>query len=52
MWMHPQDREREETAGPRFRRAFFMAVGLAMLLGLILGAVWIVAGLVHFSMQR
>ena len=42
------ERELEAGAGPRFRRLFFVAVGTAALLGLIIGVIWTIAGLLHF----
>lgn len=41
-----------EGGGPRFRRAFAMAVGIAALLGLGIGIVWVIAGLVHYYFLR
>jgi len=46
------ERELEEVAGPRFRRGFLMAVGIAVLLGLLVGIVWVIAGLLHFHVLR
>ena len=42
------ERELEEAAGPRFTRLFLMAVAVAALLGLLIGIVWVIAGLLHF----
>jgi hypothetical protein len=42
------EREQEETAGPRFTRLLLMAYGLAALLGLAVGVLWVLAGLLHF----
>lgn len=35
-------------AGPRFQRAFLVAIGTAVALGLLIGAIWTIAGLLHF----
>ena len=43
----PYDRPLE-GAGPGFRRAFGIALGTAVLVGLAAGVLWIIAGLVHF----
>ena len=32
--------DREETASPEFTRLLFIAIGLAMLIGLICGLLW------------
>ena len=42
------EREPEESAGPGFRRFFFLAIATAVILGLGLGLAWIAAGLLHF----
>ena len=42
------DRERDRTASKTFTRYFFIAIGTAALLGLVIGAVWVIAGLLHF----
>lgn len=41
-----------EGAGPRFRRAFLIALGVAMVIGLLAGLVWVVAGLLNFHVLR
>jgi hypothetical protein len=46
------ERELEAGAGPRFRRFFVTAFGLAALIGLIAGVIWILAGLLHFHPLR
>lgn len=46
------EREIEEGAGPRFRRGFVMAFGIAALVGLLIGIGWVVAGLVYFHVLR
>jgi hypothetical protein len=40
--------ERQHIAGPRFTRAFLLAFGIAALIGLGVGAVWVIAGLLNF----
>jgi len=42
------EREIDELAGPRFTRLFFVALGTAALIGLVLGVIWVIAGLLHF----
>lgn len=46
------ERERQQIAGPRMRRALFMLYGIGLLIGLILGLIWVVAGLLHFHVFR
>jgi hypothetical protein len=46
------ERELEDGAGPRFRRAFVMAFGIAALIGLLIGVGWVIAGIVYFHMLR
>jgi len=46
------DREREETAGPTFRRLFLSAFAVAGIIGLLIGIVWTIAGLWHFHVSR
>ncbi len=46
------DRERDQIAGPRTSRAFFILLGLALLIGLILGLLWVGAGLLRFHVLR
>jgi hypothetical protein len=43
------ERQEEETATPRFTRAVLKAFGIAALIGLLLGLIWIVAGVVGFN---
>ncbi len=47
-----QQREIEATASSAFARVFFTAFGVAALLGLALGIVWIIWGLVAFHGLR
>ena len=42
------DRELDRTASPTTTRYFFVAVGVAALIGLAIGIVWTIAGLLHF----
>ena len=42
------ERELEGRSGPRFRRFFLVAVGVAALLGLVIGLIWVIAGLLRF----
>jgi hypothetical protein len=39
------ERERDEEGGPRFFRAFVVAFGVAALIGLGIGVIWVIAGL-------
>jgi hypothetical protein len=39
-------------AGPGFRRLLLVAFGTAALIGLLLGIVWIIAGLLNFHVLR
>ena len=43
------EREEEETAGPRFTRAVLTAFGIAALIGLLLGLIWVIAGVLGFD---
>jgi len=45
-------RELERTAGPKFTRALLMLFGIAALIGLGIGILWVIAGLVHFHVLR
>jgi hypothetical protein len=42
------EREIQTTASKRFTRAYLVAVGVAALVGLVIGIVWTIAGLLHF----
>jgi hypothetical protein len=42
------EREIDEIAGPKFTRLFLVALGTAVLLGLGIGVVWVLAGILHF----
>ncbi len=42
------EREIDEVAGPRFTRLFLMAFAVAGAIGLVIGVVWIIAGILHF----
>ena len=42
------ERELDEIAGPRFTRLFLVALGTALLLGLSIGVVWVIAGFLQF----
>ena len=46
------EREREETAGPAFRRMFLSAFAIAAIIGLLLVVVWTVAGMCHVHVSR
>jgi hypothetical protein len=38
----------DTTAGPRFTRWYVTVLGVAALIGLSLGILWVLAGLLHF----
>ncbi len=42
------EREIDEIAGPKFTGFFLIALGTAVLLGLGIGVVWVLAGILHF----
>jgi hypothetical protein len=42
------DRELDRTASKTTTRYFFVAIGTAALIGLLIGIVWTIAGLLHF----
>jgi hypothetical protein len=44
----PSDRELDRTASRTTTRYFFLAVGIAALIGLGIGILWTLAGLLHF----
>ena len=46
------EREREETASPAFRRLFLRAFAVAAIIGLLIGIVWTLAALWHFHVAR
>jgi hypothetical protein len=39
-WDDPAQTDREETASPELARLLFIAIGVAMLIGLVCGVVW------------
>lgn len=43
------ERQEEETASPRFTRAVLMAFGIAALIGLLLGLIWVTAGILGLN---
>lgn len=45
------ERERDGL-GPRQRRAFLYIFGIALLVGLIAGLIWVAAGLINFHVLR
>jgi len=46
------EREREEPAGAVFRRLFLKACAVAVIVGLLLGILWTVAGLWHAHVSK
>jgi len=47
-----QDRQRDAMATPRETRVFLMAFGIAALIGLVIGIIWVIAGLLNFHVLR
>ena len=45
-------RELERTAGPTFTRRYVKLLGIAALIGLAIGIVWVIAGLLNFHVLR
>jgi hypothetical protein len=43
-----QDRELDRTASRRGTRVYLVALGVAVLIGLVIGIIWTIAGLLHF----
>ena len=41
-------REREQIAGPKFTRSLVKLYLIAAVVGLIVGVVWVIAGILHF----
>jgi hypothetical protein len=41
-------REIESTASRGFTRGYFVIFGIGALIGLVIGIVWVIAGLLHF----
>jgi hypothetical protein len=42
------EREQQNIAGPRFTRAVVKVYTIAALIGLMVGLVWVIAGILHF----
>jgi len=42
------DRQRDTTASRTFTRYFLIAVGTAVVIGLLTGVIWVIAGILHF----
>lgn len=45
-------RYRDSIASPRFMKAYIKLFAIAALIGLLIGLVWVVAGLLHFQAFR
>ena len=45
-------RYRDSIASPRFQKAYIKAFGIAALIGLLIGIVWVIAGLINFHVLR
>lgn len=46
------EREQDRYAGPKFRRAYLIAFLAAALIGVVIGAIWVISGLWHFHGPR
>jgi hypothetical protein len=44
--------ERDNELGPKQTRAFLLIFAVAAVLGLIVGVIWIIAGLINFHVLR
>lgn len=42
------EREADTIASKKFTRYFLSAFGIAALIGLVIGLIWIIAGILHF----
>ena len=42
------EREQQRIAGPKFTRGVVTLYAIAAVIGLIVGVVWVIAGLLHF----
>lgn len=38
----------DSLASPRFARGYFRLIGIAAIIGLLIGIAWTIAGLLHF----
>ncbi len=47
-----QDREIDRTATKNETRVFLVVLGIAALIGLLIGIGWVIAGLLHFQVLR
>lgn len=45
-------RYRDSIASPRFQRTYLKAFAIAALIGLVIGVVWVIAGLLNFHVLR
>lgn len=45
-------RQLDTAASPRFRRGFLKLLGIAALIGLLIGLAWVIAGILHFQIFR
>ncbi len=45
-------RYRDSIASRRFQRTYFKLFGIAALIGLLIGIVWVIAGLLNFHVLR
>jgi hypothetical protein len=46
------ERENEDIAGPRFSRGIVKLYLVAAAIGLLIGVIWVIAGLLHFHVLR
>lgn len=45
-------RYRDSLASPRFMKGYVKLFGIAALIGLVIGIIWVIAGLVNFHVLR
>ena len=45
-------RQLDTAASPRLRRAFLRLLGFGVLVGLVIGILWVIAGLLNFQVLR
>lgn len=48
----PRYERQRDGLGPRQRRLFLYFFGFAIVLGFVVGVIWIVAGLIHFHLLQ
>jgi hypothetical protein len=45
-------RQLDTAASSRFRRAFLKLLGIAVVIGFVVGLLWVIAGLLNFQVLR